>query len=163
MLLVLTALLIVLGIGICIFGVWSEGTYTPDWRASDKELNSKLRPIKHFFYSISDGIKGIGVVIGCIGVVALVIMLIILPFNYMGVDGYVELNKERYKALTYKIESGACRDEFGLLSKEVIDEVQDWNECVVKGKKIQNDFWLGVFYPDVYDQYETIDYERYVE
>ena len=104
----------------------------------------------------------VGGIIGCIGGVALFIMLIILPLGHLGIDGYVEADKERYKALTYKVESDSCRDEFGLLSKEVIDEIQEWNEAVVKGKTLQRDFWVGIFYPNIYDDFETIDYEKYV-
>ena len=59
------------------------------------------------------------------------------------------------------MESGACRDEFGLLNKEVIDEIQSWNESIIYNQKMQNDFWVGVFCPNVYDQFETIDYEKY--
>ena len=61
----------------------------------------------------------------------------------------------------YKVTSEACRDEFGLLSKEVIDEVQAWNEEIIRGKTMQHDPWIGAFVPDVYDQFELIDYTKY--
>lgn len=70
-------------------------------------------------------------------------------------------SKERYNAIIYKVESGACRDEFGLLNKKVIDEIQDWNESVTYNKNIQEDFWVGIFIPNVYDQFEIIDYTKY--
>lgn len=84
-----------------------------------------------------------------------------LIIQYLTIDVCIEANKERYKALIYKVESGACRDDFGLLSKEVIDEVQEWNTDLASYQEIQDDFWLGIFYPNVYDEVEKIDYERY--
>ena len=80
---------------------------------------------------------------------------------HCGTDATVDRLQERYEAITYKVESGACRDELGLLSKEVIDEIQDWNETIVANKRLQNDYWLGIFVPNIYDQFETIDYDRY--
>jgi len=47
------------------------------------------------------------------------------------------------------------------LNKEVIDEIQDWNENITYYKNIQKDFWVGIFVPNVYDQFETIDYTKY--
>lgn len=89
------------------------------------------------------------------------VMVIVLVGNYIGVNAQVEKLKERYNAITYKVESGACRDEFGLLNKEVIDEIQDWNESITYNKNIQENFWIGIFIPNVYDQFETIDYTKY--
>ena len=91
----------------------------------------------------------------------MVIMLIVFACNYIGVNAQVEKNKEQYNAITYKVESGACRDEFGLLNKKVIDEIQDWNENITYYKNLQKDFWVGIFIPNVYDQFETIDYTKY--
>lgn len=71
--------------------------------------------------------------------------------------------EERYKAITYKIESNACRDEFGLLNKEVIDEIQEWNEDITLKKNAAHDFWIGIYNPDAFDQFDTIDYEEYGE
>jgi anaerobic ribonucleoside-triphosphate reductase len=54
-----------------------------------------------------------------------------------------------------------CRDEFGFLGKEIIDEVQNWNEDIRYYKAAQDDFWVGIFHPNVYDEFETIDYDTY--
>lgn len=88
-------------------------------------------------------------------------MLIAIIDTHCTSDAKVELWREQYKAITYKLESSACSDEFGLLSKEIIDEIQDWNQDVVYYKRIEKDFLVGIFYPNVFDEFETIDYERY--
>lgn len=117
---------------------------------------------KHKFLYWHDG--DICYVGGCISAISgfiVTVMLFVLCCSYIDTDAKIAENKERYAALEYKIESGACRDELGLLSKEVIDEVQEWNEDVVYYQNIQNNFWIGIFYPDVYEQFETIDYEKW--
>ena len=108
-----------------------------------------------------DWLELIGIVMTAACVVTVTIMLCIIFANHTTADSMVALNTERHKALTYKLESGACGDEFGLLSKSVIDEIQDWNEDVVSYKAIQDSFWVGIFYPNVFDQFETIDYNEY--
>lgn len=83
--------------------------------------------------------------------------------NHIKADAQVAEKQEEYKALVCKAESGACRDEFGLLNKEVFDEIQEWNQDIAYKKTIQRDFWLGIFYPNIYDQFELIDYENFVK
>lgn len=121
----------------------------------------KKNKLFNFLYYNDDTLKFIGGITTFISGFIMIIMIIILCYMYTGIDARVEQSKEIFDAITYKVESGACRDEFGLLNKEVIDEIQSWNESVIYNQKMQNDFWVGVFYPNVYDQFETIDYEKY--
>ena len=114
-----------------------------------------------FLYDNDDILRFIGGITTFISGFIMAILITILCCMYIGIDARVEQSKETFDAITYKVESGACRDEFGLLNKEVIDEIQSWNESIIYNQKMQNDFWVGVFYPDVYDQFETIDYEKY--
>ena len=123
--------------------------------------NYKKNKLFNFLYDNDEILKLIGGIITFISGFVIAIMLVVLPCMYIGIDARVEQLKENYKAITYKVESGACRDEFGLLNKEVIDEIQSWNKSVIYNQKMQNDFWVGIFYPDVYDQFKTIDYEKY--
>lgn len=115
----------------------------------------------HFLWRYDSNIVGTGIVTMAIAGIAILISLLCLWGNYIGIDAYVAKNYERYEALTYKMESGACRDELGLLSKEVIDEIQEWNEDVKYYQNIQDDFWMGIYYPNIYDQFKTIEYTSY--
>lgn len=121
-------------------------------------MKNKLRK---FLYQNDDTIESSGWATVVLSGFIMVIMIIVFVCNYIGINAQVEKTKERYNAITYKVESGACRDEFGLLNKEVIDEIQDWNESITYHKNIQKDLWIGIFIPNVYDQFETIDYTKY--
>ena len=119
---------------------------------------------KHrWLYRNDDALLETGVITVVISCILLLIMIFILICQHSSSNAILQQNKERYNALTYKVESGACRDEFGLLSKEIVDEIQEWNEDVVYRKEMQNNFWIGIFYPDIYDGFETIDYEKYAK
>ena len=36
-------------------------------------------------------------------------------------------------------------------------DIQDWNEDLAKYREIQDDFWIGIYIPNVYDQFEFIE------
>lgn len=145
----LCLIVLIVGIGLVIVGKM-------EW--FDTRNKNKLRK---FLYQNDCTIKSFGRVTVVISGIIMVIMIVVFACAYIGVNAQVERNKERYNAITYKVESGACRDEFGLLNKEVIDEIQDWNEDVTYYKIFQKDFWVGIFVPNIYDQFETIDYTKY--
>ena len=92
---------------------------------------------------------------------ALIGMILVIICNYIPVESYVASNQERYNALIFKLENEEVRDEFGLINKSLIDQVQHWNEDVIYHHKIEKNFWVGIFYPNIYDQFETIDYTKY--
>ena len=139
--------ILIIGIGLIVIGCI-------DW-------DYKRNKLFNFLYDNDDILRFIGGITTFISGFVMIIMITILCCMYIGIDARVEQSKETFDAITYKVESGACRDEFGLLNKEVIDEIQSWNESIIYNQKMQNDFWVGVFYPNVYDQFETIDYEKY--
>ena len=139
--------ILIIGIGLIMIGCI-------DW-------DYKKNKFFNFLYYNDDTLKFIGGIATFISGFIMIIMITILCCMYIDIDARVERSKETFDAITYKVESGACRDEFGLLNKEVIDEIQSWNESIIYNQKMQNDFWVGVFYPNVYDQFETIDYEKY--
>lgn len=114
-----------------------------------------------FLYCHDDEITFAGWITSVISGLVVLIMLVVIICSHTNVEAKLEQNREIYDALTYKMESTTCRDEFGFLSKEVIDEVQEWNKSVRYRQSAQDDFWVGVFYPDVFDEFETIDYESY--
>ena len=110
-----------------------------------------------------DGMWMSGSILAIVFGIVVLIMSIYLCVEYSTVDANIAKNEELYKAITYKVESEACKDELGLLSKGVIDEVQEWNKDVLYYQNIQDNFWVGIFYPDVFDRFETIDYTKYTK
>lgn len=115
-----------------------------------------------FVNNNDDTIGMIGLIASGVSGILIICMVAVLFYQYTNADAVGEQNKETYRAIKYKVTSDACRDEFGLLSKSVIDEVQAWNGSIRYYQSMQDNFWFGIFYPDIYDQLETIDYDGYV-
>lgn len=78
-------------------------------------------------------------------------------FRYIGAEADKAMNQEIYNSLVYKAETEAIRDDFGIVNKEYIDEIQQWNSDLVKHQTITHNFWIGIFYPNWYDEFKTID------
>lgn len=107
-------------------------------------------------YEFEIGLSTIGAIIGFICSIAVVISLICIAVDYTTVDATIEKYNVRYETLCYKMESENIRDEFGLLNKEIIDDIQGWNEDIVFKQKIQDNFWVGIYYPNIYNQFKAI-------
>lgn len=92
------------------------------------------------------------------GIVLAVVVILAVVAN-ISTDGFIESSKQRYNSLVYQLENNLYDNDNDLGKKELYNQIQDWNEDLAKGKALQNDFWLGAFYPDVYDQFDFIDLE----
>jgi hypothetical protein len=101
----------------------------------------------------------VGMAMSLLGGFVVLIMLIVIIGSNVTAGGYLAANNELYKSLIYKANTEAVRDEFGIINKEYIDEVQNWNISISKNKKYQRDFWIGIFYPNIYDDFEIINLE----
>lgn len=89
------------------------------------------------------------------GIIVLVIVLG-LSCTYASAEANEEKLKEEYKAILYKANS----DDFGLSNKEVVDEIQEWNMTLVYYQEMRKNIWIRIFYPDVYGEMDTIEYEN---
>jgi hypothetical protein len=132
---------------------YKEAEYYDCW---SEEANNLRR-----YYSNKEDrwelIRIIGKVACCFVGVILFISLLVLTVNHAcSTYNEIKLTTE-YESLCYKASMIETRDEFGLLNKEYIDEIHEWNMKVKEGKYWQNHFWFGVFNPDIYDSVDVID------
>lgn len=101
----------------------------------------------------------------CIFAVIMVICILVSGFimidNYGNADARVASNKEIYKSLTYQLENNLYDNDNDLGKKELYNQIQEWNKDVVYYQNIQDNFWFGIYWPNVFDQFETINYEAY--
>lgn len=107
------------------------------------------------FITESDDLIASGLVFGLLSAFLLSTLIIL---NTCSKENDKLMAEEEYRALTYKVEH--CQDEFGLLSADIVNDVCEWNKKVIKHKKYEKNFWVGIFYPNgIYDNCQTIEYE----
>ena len=92
--------------------------------------------------------------IGLLGVIASVVILCV---NYIGIDGDVERNRVRYDSLMYQYENCLYDNDNDVGKKELMSEIQSWNEDLAWCKTMQRNPWIGIYIPDVYDQFDFIE------
>ena len=90
----------------------------------------------------------------------IMINLCIIACNYIGIDAKVSGYQKRYEALTYQYENNFYDNDNDVGKKELVSEIQYWNSDLAYRKTIQRDFWVGIYYPNVYDQFEFIGLDK---
>lgn len=86
-----------------------------------------------------------------------IIMLIVIIVNNTNVDAYVAENQMRYEMLVYQYENDIYDNDNDLGKRDLMEDIQKWNEDLAYRRKAQDDFWVGIFYPNVHDQFEFIE------
>lgn len=95
-------------------------------------------------------------IISVIAGIAFVIMLIVVIANNVGIEASIEANKQRYESLVYQAENNLYENDNDLGKKDLVNQIQEWNEDLARGKALQDDFWVGIFYADIYDEFNFI-------
>ena len=96
-------------------------------------------------------------VIAIIGFIVAIIMLIVIIVENTNVDAYVAENQMRYEMLVYQYENDIYDNDNDLGKRDLMEDIQEWNADLAYYRKAQDDFWVGIFHPNVYDQFEFIE------
>lgn len=108
----------------------------------------------------TEWLKGIGWVIAVLMAFAILASGIAMAGYHIVADAMVAENHERYKSLTYQLENDLYDNDNDIGKKALYDEIREWNEDLAYYQAIQDDFWLGIFHPNVFDQFEFIAYDQ---
>ena len=110
-----------------------------------------------FFDSLDfEWVSMLSTIIFVIAGIAFVVMLIVVIANNVGVEASIEANKQRYESLIYQAENNLYENDNDLGKKELANQIQEWNEDLASGTALQDDFWVGIFYADIYDEFNFI-------
>lgn len=101
----------------------------------------------------------ISIVASVICTFAVVIMILAAAINNIGTAGLIASNEQRYESLVYQLENNLYDNDNDLGKKELYNQIQSWNEDLANGKRMQRDIWVGMFYPNVYDNFTYIELE----
>ena len=89
----------------------------------------------------------------------IVVLLFVIAMMHITVPCQIATQKATYESLSYQVESNMYDNDNDIGKKELMDQVTEYNVDVQKHKALQRNFWVGIFYPDIWDQFETIPLE----
>lgn len=110
----------------------------------------------HFLFD-NDLAINTGLAMAFSGFLAVLASIIIISFSCLGLDAKVERYNTRYESLVYQYENDIYDNDNDVGKKELMDDIQEWNEDISYYKEMQYDFWLGIYYPNIFDQFEKIE------
>lgn len=110
-----------------------------------------------YYYHDSDVVLDISLGFFIPFVSAVVISLIVFIVNYCSIDGDIARNMQRYESLVYQLENDIYDNDNDIGKRELMVDIQEWNESLAANKANQSNFWIGIYIPDIYDNFEFIE------
>ena len=102
-------------------------------------------------------LENLGIAISVIGIFGIIASVVVLAINYIGIDGYITRMNTRYETLVYQYENDLHYNDDDLGKRELMVHIQNWNEDLSSRRERQRDFWIGIYIPNIYDQFEFIE------
>ena len=102
-------------------------------------------------------LENLGIAISVIGIFGIIASVVVLAINYIGIDGYIAQMNTRYETLVYQYENNIYDNDNDLGKRELMVDIQNWNEDLSSRRERQRDFWIGIYIPNIYDQFEYIE------
>ena len=90
------------------------------------------------------------------GIVALIMSIFVFD-ACVGIDGYTKKLQAHYDSMMYQYENDIYDNDNDFGKRELMVEITSWNESLAYKQEVQDDFWIGIFYPNIYDQFEFIE------
>lgn len=106
-----------------------------------------------------DNFKNFCAGMACVSGAIIAVMFFVIAMMHMTAPGDIAVHQATYESLSYQVESNMYDNDNDIDKKELMDQVTEYNVDVQKHKALQRNFWVGIFYPDIWDQFETIPLE----
>ena len=98
-----------------------------------------------------------------VGVIGFVISCMMLIANFSNASGGMKANWMRYESLVYQLENDIYDNDNDIGKRELYKKIQEWNESLAWNKEAQDNFWIGIYNPNIYDEFNFIDLEEYAQ
>lgn len=106
---------------------------------------------------LNDNFIEFGAGIFAIGLMGVVTCGIVIGINHVSVEADIAKLNTRYETLVYQYENDFYENDNDVGKRDLIKDIQEWNENLAYKQDIQRNLWIGIFVPDIYDQFEFIE------
>lgn len=112
-------------------------------------------------YQLEENNHEISCVISCFFTFIFGLVLVFLSIGmiceYVNIDGRIEKYKTEYDSLVYQYKNDIYDNDNDLGKKELMNDILEWNKNLTYMQNAQDNFWIGIFFADIYDQFKTIE------
>ena len=112
-----------------------------------------------YYLDCDVGVDLTAILTGIFGL-AVVVSIAVMIDRYSHADADVAKYQQRYESLTYQYENDFYNNDNDVGKYELVSQIEYWNTDLAYRKTIQRDFWLGIYYPNIYDQFEFIKLDK---
>ena len=95
-----------------------------------------------------------------VSVVITGISVALIGYNYLHANANVAKYQKRYESLVYQYENDFYDNDNDIGKSELINQIEYWNCDLASKKELQRDFWLGIYYPNIYDQFKFVELDK---
>jgi len=99
----------------------------------------------------------IGIVLSVVCLLICVVMIIAHGTIFLSADGTAAALQARYDTLMYQVEHHLYEDEVMSVSmRDFMKEITEWNTELATNQALQDNIWVGIFYPNIYNNFNFI-------
>lgn len=109
--------------------------------------------LEHFF----DDLFAVWLVVGLFSGAAAMIMFVFIIINNVAPDAKIAEYQARYDSLVYQYENDIYDNDNDLGKRDLMEDIEAWNTDLAYRKKAQRNYWVGIFYPNIYDDFDFIE------
>lgn len=94
------------------------------------------------------------------GLVAVITSIGVFGFSLLPAQANLDALEQTRTSLVYQLENNLYDNDNDIGKKELMSEIQSFNESLVFHKRIQRDFWVGIYYANIYDDIQLIEIDK---
>lgn len=108
-------------------------------------------------YDVRENTRFLCVFLSVLVTVTILVMSGVSFTNHIGIEGDIAAYNARYESLVYQLENDIYENDNDFGKRDLMLDIERWNADLAEKKADQYDFWIGVFVPNIYDEFEFIE------
>ena len=95
-----------------------------------------------------------------LGSTLVIASLVVFGLSLLPAQANLDTLEQTRASLVYQLENNLYDNDNDFGKKELMSEIQSFNESLAFHKKMQRNFWVGIYYANIYDDIQLIEINR---